>query len=159
MPQYFNINNQVHVLPDEADPALYIKQPYAVITKDQADAMLAPPVPTLAQAQSSQIAVITLAADTAFSAITATYPKQEVDTWPNQYAEAWALQADPLAYTPTLTAIALASGLTVSAIATSVLAKAALFTVATGQIIGKRKLLTSQIVTSTTVEEAQAVIW
>ncbi len=116
-------------------------------------------VPTLEQAKAAQIVKINQAADKAFDAITAPYPRQEVDTWPNQYAEAWALQADPLAYTPTLTAIALAYNTTVPLLAASVLQKAAAYTVASGQIIGKRKLVADQINASTTNELAEAVTW
>ncbi|MDD5688487.1 MAG: hypothetical protein PHE88_11730 [Elusimicrobia bacterium] len=49
MTQYFNVNNQVHVLDDGIDPAEYIKQPYTVITKAEADVMLTPPAPTAQQ--------------------------------------------------------------------------------------------------------------
>jgi hypothetical protein len=47
--QYFNVNNQVHVLDDGIDPAEYIKQPYTVITKEEADILTAPPAPTAQQ--------------------------------------------------------------------------------------------------------------
>ena len=49
MTQYFNVNNQVHVLDDGVDPAEYIKQPYTVITKAEADILLTPPTPTAQQ--------------------------------------------------------------------------------------------------------------
>ena len=159
MTQYFNVNNQVHVLDDGIDPLQYIKQPFTVITKAEADFLNAPPVPTLAQAQALQIAIINAAADTAFSAITATYPKQEVDTWPNQYAEATAFTANPLAPTPTLSAIATAMGSTVGVLAPIVLQKAAAYTAASGSVVGKRKLLTAQIQAATTVAEVQGVVW
>jgi hypothetical protein len=37
MTQYFNVNNQVHELPDGINPDDYIKQPYIAITLAQAD--------------------------------------------------------------------------------------------------------------------------
>ena len=44
--QYFNVSNTVHVLDDGIDPAEYIKQPFTVITKAEADILTAPPAPT-----------------------------------------------------------------------------------------------------------------
>lgn len=118
-------------------------------------------VPTLAQIKAEQIAKINQAADAAFDTITSPYPKQEVATWPNQYAEAWALQSDPTAYCPTLTAIATQVGTTVQLLAASVLQKAAAYTQASGAVVGKRKKLTDQInATSTdTPEKVKGITW
>lgn len=118
-------------------------------------------IPTLAQVKAEQIHLINQSADAAFAVITSPYPKQEPDGWPNQYAEAWALQSDPNAYCPTLTAISIAAGINVSALATSVLQKAAAYNQAYGSIVGKRKKLTDQInATSTdTPEKVKGIAW
>lgn len=116
-------------------------------------------IPTLEQAKAEQIVKINQAADAAFDAITSIYPKQEVATWPNQYAEAQNLQANPQAATPTLTAIALEAGITVDSLKTSVLQKAAAFTQASGKVVGKRKKLTDQINAATTNAAVVAVVW
>jgi hypothetical protein len=113
----------------------------------------------LTSAKELQLSIINAAADAAFSAITAPYPKQEVDTWPNQYAEATAFTANPLAPAPTLSAIATAMGSTVAALAPIVLQKAAAYTAASGAVVGRRKLLTAQVQAATTVAQVQAVIW
>lgn len=115
--------------------------------------------PTLTDVKLAGIVYINRQADAAFGAITAGYPAQEVATWPNQYAEAWALQSDPLAYTPTLTSITTTYDVPVAALATSVLAKAAAYTVASGQIVGKRKKLHDQINACLTNSEVEAVTW
>lgn len=115
--------------------------------------------PTLAQVKAEQIHLINQSADAAFAVITSPYPKQEPDGWPNQYAEAWALQSDPNAYCPTLTAISIAAEINVSALATSVLQKAAVYNQAYGSIVGKRKKLTDQVNAATTPEEAKAWTW
>lgn len=118
-------------------------------------------VPTLAQVKAEQIHLVNQAADAAFDAITSPYPKQEVATWPNQYAEAWALQSDPAAYCPTLTAIAQQAGVTVPVLAASVLQKAAAYTQASGTIVGKRKKLTDQINSETTdtIDKVKGITW
>lgn len=116
-------------------------------------------VPTLAQAKFAQIEKINQAADNAFNAIKAGYPKSEVDTWAIQFDEATALAASSIAKTPTIDGIAAASGVSKSVIATSVLEKAVLFQGLAGQIIGKRKKLTAQINMATTNAAAESIAW
>jgi hypothetical protein len=118
-----------------------------------------PPPATLAEAKTTQTRYINTEADKAFAQILAPYPEHEVSTWPNQYAEAWALQSDPAAYTPTLAGIALITGGSISALATVVLTKASDYTTATGQIVGKRKLRTTQIEACLTNAEVEAIVW
>ena len=118
-----------------------------------------PPAPTLAQTQIVQIQLIKNATESALQAIVAAYPSLEVATWPNQYAEASAYTANSAAQTPTLSAIAAASGQPVAALAASVLTKAAAYTAASGAVVGKRQALTAQINAATTVVDAQAVVW
>ena len=120
-----------------------------------------PPViaPTLAQAQATQTAQIIAAAQAALAAIVAAYPDLEVATWPQQYAEAQAYTASSTAATPMLSAIAQASGETVAALASGVLAKAGAYQAASGAVIGKRLALTAQINAATTVAAVQGIVW
>lgn len=128
--------------------------------KNLTSCAIRPPIEkSLAECKIAQTAKINQSADLSFSVITSPYPKQEVDTWPNQYAEAWALQSDPNAYTPTLSVIAFEYGIAVPVLATSVLQKAAAYTVASGQIIGKRKKLVDQINSATTNTQVEAIVW
>jgi len=115
--------------------------------------------PSLSEAKASRIKYIKAEADKAFSQILAPYPAHEVSTWPNQYAEALALQSDPNANTPTLAGIALVSGETVAMLAAAVLTKAAAYTSVSGQIVGKRKLKTAQIESCVTNAEVEAITW
>jgi len=118
-----------------------------------------PPPPSLSEAKASRIKYINAEADKAFAQILAPYPAHEVSTWPNQYAEALALQSYPAAYTPTLAGIALVSGETVAVLASAVLTKAAAYTAVSGQIVGKRKLKTAQIEACLTNAETEAITW
>jgi len=118
-----------------------------------------PPPPSLADSKAARIKYINAEADKAFAQILAPYPAHEVSTWPNQYAEALALQSDPNANTPTLAGIALVSGETVAMLAAAVLTKAAAYTSVSGQIVGKRKLKTAQIEACVTNAETEAITW
>jgi len=118
-----------------------------------------PPPTSLTEAKATRIRYINVEADKAFAQILSPYPAHEVATWPNQYAEAWALQSDPSAYTPTLAGIALVSGETVAVLAAAVLTKAAAYTSVSGQIVGKRKLKSAQIEACVTNAETEAITW
>lgn len=127
-------------------------------TTTQAQAIINPP-PTLAQAQAAQITIINNACQNALAAIVAPYPALEIATFPNQLNEAQAFTANANSPTPTLSAIATASGQTVSLIAASVLSKAAAYTSASGALVGKRQALTAQINAATTVTQVQSIVW
>lgn len=116
------------------------------------------PSASLAETKATQISKINQSADAAFNAITSSYPKHEVDTWPSQLNEAKAYKLDALAPTPTIDAIVTASGLTKLAVADGIIAKAALFHAMAGQIVGKRRKLTTQIEVATTNAAVEAVV-
>ena len=113
----------------------------------------------LTTTRAKKLKYVNAEADKHFNLILAPYPQHEINTWPNQYAEAWALKSDPLAYTPTLNSLALNYGKTVALLAQDVLAKAASYTVISGEIIGKRKKLTDQVMAATKVAEMEAITW
>lgn len=115
--------------------------------------------PPLATAQATQIAAINTACQTALSAISAGYPPLELHTWSQQYAEAVAYTANSAAVTPTLSAIAKASGVSVSSLASNVINKAIAYQSASGAAIGKRIALTAEIMAATTVSAVQAIVW
>lgn len=117
------------------------------------------PPQTLGEAIKEQITNINSDCQKALAAIVAPYPALEIPTWPNQYNEADAYTANSSAPTPTLTAIAAASGQTVAALATSVLAKAEAYTAASGSIVGKRQLLTAQINSAQSVAAVKLIVW
>lgn len=120
---------------------------------------LTPPPPTLAQAKNTQIAKIKNSCEQALQTIVAAYPSLEVATWPNQYAEAQAFTANNTAATPTLSAIAVASGQTVPALASSVISKASAYASTSGSAVGKRQALTAQINAAAGVAAVLAIVW
>lgn len=73
-------------------------------------------------------------------AIKSGYSQEEIDTWPQQLAEATAYLADPdNAVTPMLTAYAEQAGLTKDALASKIIEKAEAFALAAGEALGRKK--------------------
>lgn len=105
-----------------------------------------------------QVNLINASCNVALSKLVATYPPMEMQTWPNQYAEAVAYTSNNGAAVPTLSAIATASGLAVADVAAKVLAKANAYTSNSGSLIGKRQALTAQITSITAASSSQADI-
>ncbi len=130
--------------------------PYPATLTPGTAPVIAPPLATV---QAAQIALINAACQAALATIVAAYPDLEVATWPQQYAEAQAVTASATAPTPILSAIAAASGATVTSLAAGVIAKAAAYLAASGAAIGKRQALTARIMGATTAAAAQAVVW
>ena len=116
-------------------------------------------MPTLVEAKLAQVSKINSSCQQALQAIVSAYPALEVATWPNQYSEAIAFTANSTAPTPTLSAIATASGQTVAALAAYILTKATAYTAASGALVGKRQMLTAQINAATTVAQVQGIVW
>lgn len=113
------------------------------------------PIQTLDDVKAQQIAKINASCNEFMSTIVAQYPPLEMQTWPNQLSEANAYQANANASTPTLSAIAMASGQTVAALAASVISKASAYTAAAGAAIGKRQALTAQIIAEQAASNSQ----
>lgn len=126
-------------------------------------ALVAAPVPTAAQAlkaaKDAQIELINSKCQKALESIVLPYPPAETLTWANQYAEAQVFTSSSSAQTPMLSAIAAASGTTVSALAASVIAKATAYSSASGACVGKRQALTAQINAAQSEADVKAVIW
>jgi hypothetical protein len=100
------------------------------------------------------------AAQNALAQVVAGYPELEVATWPQQYAESLAYTANPsTAQAPMLTAIASASGQTVAAVASVVMAKASAYQAASGAAVGRRIALLNQVAACTTTAQVQAINW
>lgn len=116
-----------------------------------------PPVPTLEEVKAAKLSEINAAADRAIATLTATYPDREISTFDKQEAEARAYAADPTASTPLLSALAQARGISLPDLVERVLAKADVFAVASGSIIGQRQALEDRLDVCTTVEEVQSI--
>lgn len=113
----------------------------------------------LTSGQATKNAQINAAAQTALTAVIAAYPDLEVSTWPQQYAEAQAYTANNTAATPMLSSISTASGLSVSALAANVMAKAAAYQNASGAIIGRRIALQTNVAAAKTQADLDAIVW
>ncbi len=113
----------------------------------------------LAQAKAERLAAINVACDASLAAITSMYPRGEISSWPQQVQEAQALSVDPSADAPLLAALASERGLAVSDLAGRVLAKAAAFSVVSGQLIGRRQAREDALEAAATTEEVSVVEW
>jgi hypothetical protein len=113
----------------------------------------------LSAAKAAKLVEINTACEAAGSALLAGYPEAEVKTWPQQAAEAAALDADPAASAPLLTAIAAGRGLDVAELVARVLAKEALYKTAAGGLLGQRQALEDAIDAATTIEAVGAISW
>lgn len=126
-------------------------------------ALVAAQAPTAAQAlkyaKDAQIELINSKCQKALESIVLPYPPAETLTWANQYAEAQEFTLNGSAQTPMLSAIAAASGSTVSALSASVIAKATAYSAASGACVGKRQALTAQINAAQSEADVKAVIW
>lgn len=116
-----------------------------------------PPVPTLEQTKAAKLSEINKAADAAIATLTATYPDREIATFDKQESEARAYAADPMSSTPFLSALAEARGISLPDLVERVLAKADVFAVASGSIIGQRQALEDRLDACTTLEEVQGI--
>lgn len=117
-----------------------------------------PPVPTFKEAKAAKLSEINKAADKIMAALISTYPDREISTFDKQEAEARAYMADPTAPTPLLSALAKARGLSMDELVKRVIAKADVFAVASGYIIGQRQALEDQLDTCKTLEEVQSIV-
>lgn len=106
---------------------------------------------------------INQACQSEFKALTDTYPAGEVSTFDKQETEARAYLNDNAALTPLLDALSLARGMDKAELVNRVIAKADVFSQASGAIIGKRQRLEDDLyalsVDTHTIEDVNAIQW
>jgi len=95
----------------------------------------------------------------AINVIAKDYPETERDSWPKQEAEARAWVANNTTATPLLSAIAAARGTTLADICARVTANADAYAVYAGGVIGKRQARMLRLAATTTIAEAEAIVW
>lgn len=117
------------------------------------------PEPTLAEAQTAQMAQINREFEAAASALTAGYPEAERLTWPTQQSEALAWAADSTAATPYLDGLAAARGITEAEMRTLTLAQVQAFQAASQQLVGTRQRLRDEILAAATVADVRLIVW
>lgn len=110
-----------------------------------------------AEARAERLDQVNADADALLSMLDATYPEREVLTWDQQVKEAEALQADPEAVTPLLSALADYRDIDLQELADKVLQKSYQYKVASGQIMGARQWVEQQLEAAATHEEVLAV--
>lgn len=113
----------------------------------------------LTASKQERLAIINDACNEALLFLAQTYPDGEVSSWPQQIKEAEALTADPNAAAPLLSSVATARNITLSDLAGRVLAKASAYSLAAGQIIGKRQALEDALDVAETAEMVSAIAW
>lgn len=101
--------------------------------------------PTIANVATRKLAEINAASNQPLAGIRREYPQFEIDTWPDQEAEARAWIADNSAVTPTLSGIAAERGVTVAELVPKVIEKADLYRPTATAVIGKRQRLEDAI--------------
>lgn len=149
--QWYGAAGEVEMVPDAngcfnfAITDLAFVQPALDAWQAAVDEQDNPPPLSIADAAAERIVTLCSESETAMSVITFGYPEGEIKSWDKQEAEARALLADANASTPLLSAMASARGITVTDLATRVIAKADAFAVAAGAIIGKRQALEDQL--------------
>lgn len=97
--------------------------------------------------------------DSELSALKAGYSYHEASSWDKQESEARAWSNDPLTPTPLLDAISTSREMDKSVLVTKVIAKADLFSVSAGNILGKRQKLQDQLDALTDWVAMSAISW
>ena len=103
----------------------------------------APPAP--AEMKAAALDRINAAYQAAVSAMTTDYPKNEVESWPKQEAEARAWLSDPRAETPWMDGAAAGRGINKAQMAAKIIDSANRFAPRHGALTGKRQKLRDQI--------------
>jgi hypothetical protein len=105
-----------------------------------------PPVPRApAEAKAAALNRINAAYQAAVSAMITNYPKDEVESWPKQEAEARAWLNDPSATTPWMDGAAAGRGISKPQLASKIIDSANRFAAAHGELTGKRQKLRDRI--------------
>lgn len=104
-----------------------------------------PPPPTLDQLKAAKLAQLVTQAQAQADALTAGYPQFEMDTWPDQKAEATAWNRDNTAATPCLDALAKYRGIDRVAYIQKTLAKVTAFQAAGLYLAGTKQRLEDAI--------------
>ncbi len=81
----------------------------------------------------------------AIAAMTADYPRDEIESWPKQEAEARAWLADPSVATPWMDGAAMSRGISKPQLVARIMDRANRFAAGHGQLTGKRQKLRDQI--------------
>jgi hypothetical protein len=90
------------------------------------------------------------------------YPEFEISSWSKQELEARSFTGNPMAPTPLIDALALARGLDKAELVARIIAKADMFAVVSGQLIGYRQSLEDAVLalpSDCTAEDISIISW
>lgn len=134
---------------------------YILIQKWIEEGNVPEPAPTisLGQAKEEKLQEIRAASDREINKLTAAYSDGEKGSWPNQEKEALAYQADNTSSTPLLTAIATARGIDFDELVDKVLTNATMFSIASGQILGKQQKLEDLVNNAESADIISGIVW
>jgi hypothetical protein len=122
-----------------------------------------PPVPPApAEAKAAALNRINAGYQAAVSAMITNCPKDEIESWPKQEAEARAWLNDPSAATPWMDGAAAGRGISKSQLATKIMDSANRFAATRGELTGKRQKLRDRIAAlgdAPTQAQLDAVQW
>ena len=105
-----------------------------------------PPAPVLpSEPKTAAFNRINAAYQAAIAAMKAGYPKDEIESWPKQEAEARAWLSDPSVATPWMDGAATGRGISKPQLAAKIMDRVNRFAVEHGQLTGKRQKLRDQI--------------
>lgn len=124
-----------------------------------------PAGPTLDEVRAVKLVEIRVACDAALDPLAAAYPDREVQSWPQQVAEATALEIDPSAAAPLIRQMAAArpslgemQDERVLELARRIRANAAAWSAVAGPLIGKRQALEDAVNVAGSPQDVSAIV-
>jgi hypothetical protein len=115
-------------------------------------------VPTMASLQAAKLAEVNELFQVATAALTAGYPPDEKDSWPNQTLEATSWNQDNNAPTPYLDSLASYRGITPLEYRQKTVAKVLAYKEASAFLIGTRQKYADQIASATSQANLDAIV-
>lgn len=123
--------------------------------------MMKSPQEILMERKESALSSINSSYEREFLSIKSQYPDSERESWPVQLAESSAIEKDPHAYTPFLSALCQSRGFgeSVFDLAQKVRNKNATYSDLSSYLTGKRHRIEKQILEASSIEEIDLIIW
>lgn len=118
-----------------------------------------PPTAALSEIRQLKLDELNRGFESRVSVLKQSYSLSEIHTWDKQEAEARSYLLDSTIQTPLLSALAAARGISLDDLVNKVIIKSDHFATAVGTLIGIRQKLEKELITSTTVEEFDPIIF
>jgi hypothetical protein len=154
-------NNTVYAFESDGSQDGFISGNLIAITPLEAD-QLRSPTKTIAMLKLEKINEINSGFTTQMATIVNGYPEFEIASWSKQESEARSVLSNAISSTPLIDALALARGLDKSELVARIIAKADMFAVVSGQLIGYRQSLEDAVLalpSDCTAEDISIISW